>query len=224
MAPPRAAHLNTGTMTASIPRPVDFSQYRHIWCVGCSFTSWTHATWADQLARHHPVTNMGKSGAGNQYMFQTLWEMDHAGRIHQDDLIMVQWSSVFRDSRRYRGQWLTGGNLWTQEIYPNDYIRRFCDPEEFYSRDMALIRATQKGLLDRYAHHEISMCPLTQVNQFSTRQFSIDTDYSAITDRILPSFYEVLWDNDIANATSEDLHPTEQEHALYMERVFDWKA
>jgi len=112
-----------------------------------------------------------------------------------------------------------GGNLWTQLVYPNDFIKKFCDPDEFYHRDMALIRATQKGLLERYNHHEFSMCPLTQINQYHNRQFNIDTDYSKIHDRILPSFYEMLWDNDI-QSRGVNHHPTLEEHLTYLERVF----
>jgi len=206
-------------MTKKIPVKVDFGKYNHIWCVGCSFTRYEDDTWADILSKHYPVSNIGLTGAGNQYIFQTLWELEISGRISPDDLIMVQWSSVFRESRRYKGKWLVGGNLWTQTVIPKDFIKEFCDPNEFYHRDMALIRATQKGLLDRYHHYEFSMCPLTQINQYHNRQLNIDTDYTEIQDRILPSFYEVLWGNDIQSRGSNH-HPTPEEHLIYLKRVF----
>jgi len=209
-------------MTKKIPNPVDFKKYNHIWCIGCSFTRYDTDTWADLLAQHYPATNLGKTGAGNQYIFQTLWELDSTNQIGPDDLIMVQWSSVFRESRRYKGKWLLGGNLWTQEILPNEFIREFCDPDEFYHRDMALIRATQRGLLDRHHHYEFSMCPLTQINQYHNRQFSIQTDYTVVQNRILPSFYEVLWNNDI-QSKGDNHHPTPHEHLIYLKRVFDWQ-
>lgn len=210
-------------MIPSLPLPVDFHSYAHIWCVGCSFTSYTTDTWADLLAREHPVTNLGQSGAGNQYIFQTLWELHSAGRISANDLVLVQWTSVFRDSRRYRGEWITPGNLWTQDKYPRDYISKFCDPEEFYHRDIALIGACQSAVLDRYAHHELSMCPLTQLDQYRNRQLEIDVDHSAVTGRILPSFYEVLYDNDVSKLPG-DHHPTPEQHAVYLEKIFNWKA
>jgi hypothetical protein len=206
-------------MTKKIPVAVDFTKYRHIWCIGCSFTQYVTDTWADILAKSYPVTNLGRAGAGNQYIFQTLWELEISGRISPDDLIMVQWSSVFRESRRHRGKWITGGNLWTQMVYPKDFIAKFCDPKEFYHRDMALIRSTQLGLLDRYNHHEFSMCPLTQIDQYDNRQFNMDTDYSKIHDRILPSFYEVLWHDDI-KSRGKLHHPTPEEHLVYLQRVF----
>ena len=207
------------TMIKNIPLSVDFSQYRHIWCVGCSFTKYETDTWADILAQSYPVTNLGRSGAGNQYIFQTLWELEISNLIAADDLIMVQWSSFFRESRRYRGKWLTGGNLWTQGTYSKDFIKNFCDPDEFFHRDMALIRATQTGLLDRYSHHEFSMCPLTQINQYHNRQLRCDTNYGEILDRILPSFYEVLWNNDI-QSRGDNHHPTPEEHRSYLKKIF----
>jgi hypothetical protein len=206
-------------MTKKIPVSVDFAKYRHIWCIGCSFTQYKTNTWADILAKYYPVTNLGRSGAGNQYIFQTLWELEISGTISSNDLIMVQWSSVFRESRRYKGDWLTGGNLWTQETYPNDFIKNFCDPNEFFHRDMSLIRATQKGLLDRYSHYEFSMAPLTLINQYHNKQFNMDTDYSKIHDRLLPSFYEVLWNNDI-RSRGQFYHPTPEEHLVYLQKVF----
>lgn len=206
-------------MIKKLPVSIDFEKYNHIWCIGCSFTAYSTDTWADILAKYYKVTNLGKPGAGNQYIFQTLWELELSGRISPDDLIMVQWSSVFRDSRRYRGKWLTGGNLWTQKVYPNEYIREFCDPDEFFHRDMSLIRATQKGLLDRYSHHEFSMCPLTQVNQYHNRQLGHVSKHNEILDRILPSFYEVLWNNDIQRRGLAH-HPTPEEHLSYLEQVF----
>ena len=206
-------------MTKKIPIAVDFTKYRHIWCIGCSFTDYATDTWADILAKYYPVTNLGRSGAGNQYIFQTLWELEISGRILPDDLVMVQWSSVFRESRRYKGEWITSGNMWTQETYPNDFIKNFCDPNEFFHRDMSLIRATQKGLLNRYSHHEFSMCPLTQINQYHNRQLNCDTDYAEIVDRILPSFYEVLWNNDI-QSRGVNRHPTPEEHLSYLKQVF----
>jgi len=209
-------------MTAQIPRPVDFSQHRHIWCVGCSFTHYTTDTWADHLAQQYPVTNLGQEGAGNQYIFQTLWELEHSGQLQDDDLLMVQWSSVFRESRRYRGKWKLGGNLWGQVEYPREFVRDYCDPREFYLRDMSLIRATQVGLLDRYAHHEFSMCPMEQVNQYHDRQMTMPGDHSRVLDRLLPSFYDVLWDGSIQSHEG-DGHPTPEEHLLYLERVFDWR-
>jgi hypothetical protein len=84
---------------------------------------------------------------------------------------------------------------------------------------MALIRATQMGLLDRHSHHEFSMVPLTQINQYENSQFNIATDYSQIHDRLLPSFYEVLWNNDI-KSRGQSHHPTPEEHLVYLQRVF----
>ena len=206
-------------MTKKIPVSVDFTKYRHIWCIGCSFTQYQTNTWADILAKYYPVTNLGRSGAGNQYIFQTLWELEISGTISSNDLIMVQWSSVFRESRRYKGKWLTGGNMWTQETYPKDFIKNFCDPAEFFHRDMALIRATQLGLLDRYNHYEFSMAPLTLINQYHNKQFNMNTDYSKIHDRLLPSFYEVLWNNDI-RSSGQSHHPTPEQHSVYLQKVF----
>jgi len=134
---------------------------------------------------------------------------------------MVQWTTIFRESRRIRGKWVGNGNLWTQNEYPIEFIKTYCDPDEFYYRDMALIRATQLGLLDRYNHHEFSLSPLTQINQYHNRQLPSKEKYEIIQNRLLPSFYEILWNNDIQSKKNNH-HPSSEEHLLYLKNVFNW--
>jgi len=210
-------------MFKKIPVSVDFKKYRHIWCIGCSLTENgpQTTTWADHLAQHYPTTNLGKCGAGNQYIFQTLWELEIQKKFSPNDLIMVQWTTIFRESRRIRGKWVGGGNLWTQNEYPIEFIKTYCDPNEFYYRDMALIKATQLGLLDRYNHYEFSASPLTQINQYHNRQLPSKEKYETIQNRLLPSFYEILWNNDIQSRKNNH-HPLSEEHLLYLKKVFNW--
>ena len=214
------------TMTLPIPHTVDFSRYRHIWCFGCSFTRYRWPTWADLLARQYPATNLGKSGAGNQYIFHQLARTKRGGDIRPQDLVMICWTSFFRESRQVGDKWLNAGNLYTQEIYGREFLQ-FCDPPAMLLRDLDLIEATQKILLGHCDLVEFSMAPLGELEeQYNNKKMPDDETQARVTKNWLPSFYEVLWGGDITPIVRSraDPHPATEEHGTYLERVFGWPA
>jgi hypothetical protein len=209
-------------MTTNIPHLIDFQKYRHIWCFGCSFTKWSWPTWADLLANKYPATNLGQSGAGNQYIFHQLIRKKRDKEILPQDLVMICWTSFFRESRQVGDAWTNPGNLWTQQVYGKEFLR-FCDPRAMFLRDLDLIEATQKTLLGHCDFVEFSMAPAGLLNQYHNKKLPENNHQKQITGNWLPSFYEVLWGGDITSITKsrQDPHPTTEEHKIYLKKVFN---
>ena len=75
-----------------------------IFAFGCSLTHYFFPTWADILIRQYENQgyhgeNWGRSGAGNQYISTRLWEANTVHRFNKDDVILLQWTSMFRSDR-----------------------------------------------------------------------------------------------------------------------------
>ena len=104
---------------------------KRIFTFGCSFTNYLWSTWANILGyefREAEFYNFGKSGAGNQYIFNTLMQADAAYDFTHEDLIIVQWTNVSREDRYFHagaeilnstetshGAWSTPGNIYSQD-------------------------------------------------------------------------------------------------------------
>jgi hypothetical protein len=201
------------------------ARHRHVWCFGCSFTSWQWPTWADLLQKKYGnVTNLGKSGAGNVYIFTKIMEKYTQGHITEDDLVMVCWSGHYRLDMKFKGQWITKGNLLTQDVYSMDFVKKYCDPQYFLERDLYLVHAVNEIFKGRIIN--FSMADIDQLDQYNNIHVRLDKqDHVQKTlDTFFPSFYKVLWNNDFETIRDrDDRHPTETEHATYLEKVFKEK-
>lgn len=208
-------------MSRNQGRTVDFSRYRHIWCFGCSFTSYDWPTWADLLAEHYPVTVTAGSGWGNYRIFRELWYLNSTGRIQSNDLVMICWTSVCREDRWWRGAWHSGGNIWSNSHYDDHFVRHYADPQHYIMRDEVLIGCTNLALDSVCDHTQFSMAPMTLENQYLDRH--IPYGFPARSDQLFPSihsnFYDVLWGGKIPTDRS-DAHPTTEEHREFLNRVF----
>ena len=100
---------------------------------GCSFTKYSWGTWANILAKElEPVEyiNLGKSGAGNQYIFNMLMQADAVYDFTHEDLVVVQWTNVCREDRyipqkKDSGPWVTPGNIYSQEEYDTNFVMNY---------------------------------------------------------------------------------------------------
>ena len=88
-----------------------------VFAFGCSLTQYFYPTWADVLIHDYKSKgatvgeNWGRSGAGNQYISTRLWEANTEYNFTKDDVILLQWSSFFREDRYHMGKgWHTPGN------------------------------------------------------------------------------------------------------------------
>ena len=202
---------------------LEIKKYRHVWCFGCSFTSHIWKTWADHLSETFGnVTNRGRGGAGNYYIFQKILEEYSLGNLKSNDLIMVCWTGHFRLDNKFKDKWYTAGNLLTQDYWSTNIIKKYFDPKYFLERDLYFILAINEIFKDRIIN--FSMGDINLFNQYGNYRLPYDESnqkIKKILDKFYPSFYKVLWNNDYNNIkTREDKHPTEEEHKLYLKKIF----
>jgi len=217
--------------------------HKRIFCFGCSFTEWKYMTWADILTHYYKDTktvyNFGRCGAGNYYIFNKIVETSLEYNFTKDDLILIQWSGVFREDRFKDGSWHTPGNVLNQDTYSKSVVDEwFFDEEGMIKRDYSYIHAIQKMLeVDNIDYEMFSMNGLRLVgdydtlNQITRTAFDFEYLYEDTISKLHPNMYEIMWgteDNPMGAPTPKkikgdiewDYHPLPTEHLLYLEKVF----
>ncbi len=119
---------------------VTFSKYKRFFVFGCSFTHYKWPTWANILATEMPHAefyNFGKSGGGNQYISNRLVEVNKRYKFNKDDLVIVMWTTFCREDRYVRNDWLTPGNIFTQNEYSDEFVSKYADTKGYLIRDLA---------------------------------------------------------------------------------------
>lgn len=221
-------------------RPLLTRAPRRLFAFGCSFTSYHWPCWPEIVAHDLgiPFHNYGRAGAGNQYIFSMMMLADSHHGFCEDDLIMITWTNFCREDRYVNGEWVCPGNIFTQSYYDQDYVMRYADPYGYMLRDMAAIKATFYFLSSRGCQfHQMKMLDFTMADQWeldkkaSERYLSAMSAYGKYLSMIRPSYYEVLWNNDLESKIAADeraigpgffdVHPTTSEHLCYLSRVFD---
>jgi len=200
---------------------------RHVWTFGCSFTKYHWKTWADHLSDiYGKVTNCGLAGAGNYYIFQRILQEYSLGNIDRNDLIMICWTGHFRKDNKFKGHWHCYGNLAgegpSQDYWTKDFVTNYCDPDFFLERDLYFALAINEIFPNVI---NFSMGDIGLINQYENNRATSDPYRKKVTRllrRFYPSFYEVLWNNDITSISNRrDKHPTEDEHKIYLQKVFN---
>lgn len=122
-----------------------------IWTFGCSFTEYCWPTWADIIIHHGETMgargyNLGRCGAGNQYIASRIWECNARYKFTKDDWVFICWSGMNREDR-YLDQtgWKTLGNI-NLAVYNEDFVRNIVSEKHFAMRDCMLISSTINGL------------------------------------------------------------------------------
>jgi len=206
---------------------------------GCSFTGHKYPTWADILAfdLDVPYKNYGCGGAGNQYIFNMIMEADNQYNFTADDLVMICWTNLAREDRFVNGYWITPGNILTQGEYDKSFVMKYADIEGYAKRDFASLKATWEFLKFRDSQfHMMKMMDFDVLNQFDINHTNkiegVTKEYSFYLEQVLPSFYSILWNNNIETKFQKesheihkkfkDGHPTVLEHLMYLQAVFDY--
>jgi hypothetical protein len=128
---------------------IDLSKYKRFVAIGCSFTRYRWASWADLLASEMPgaeYINVGRSGAGNTYIMTALHQLKNKLQLNSDDLVGIMWSTYCREDRLLDGNWSTPGNIYTQGDYDEQFVQKFADFDWYMLRDTALISTTMQSL------------------------------------------------------------------------------
>jgi len=125
---------------------IDLSKYKRFFAFGCSFTGYWWPTWADVLAKDMPQAefyNMGYCGAGNLMISNRIYEANLKLKFNKDDLVIVMWSTFCREDRYINNRWECPGNIFTQQVYSENFVKKFADPKGYLIRDLSLISYTK---------------------------------------------------------------------------------
>jgi hypothetical protein len=219
---------------------------KRLFAFGCSFTNYFWTTWPEIIAYDLdiPYYNYGQSGGGNLYMSNMVCQADSIHNFNENDLIIICWTNVAREDRWVNGQWITPGNIYTQEIYDNKFIEKWSDPMGYLIRDLALIKLTKTLLsLKGCQFHFLAMCDILNLFNQNSNMTSIPENLKPNYEKLLtlykdeiefiqPSFFKILWNNDLQNhkfvpdeskgfTYFKDGHPYPDEHFRYLKKVFD---
>ena len=221
-------------------RPLVERPVRRLFTFGCSFTRWLWTGWPEILANHLDVPhwNFGAGGGGNQFMFTRLSQARQAYNIGPDDLVVICWTHFSREDRWCEkiSDWELVGNIYhSNGVWDERWIKRWANSTHYALRDLSMINMT-RTCLDSWGcqYHMMSMCDLlTNIDENyghhipePERQTLVDL-YQSDMEHILPSYYTVLWNNDLGHNKFRverkeihpmfgDGHPSPYEHLKYL--------
>ena len=223
---------------------------KRLFAFGCSFTDYYWSTWAEIIALDLEIElfNFGRTGAGNQYIANTVAQADLQYNFNDDDLVIISWTNVSREDRWNNGNWITPGNIYTQGTFDENYVKKWADPLGYMLRDLCTIELTKNLLINKGCQwHMLSMCNIVDkidqaggmfdAQEKQSTHNEIKNLYQTTLDSIKPSFMEVLWNNDVYlnkiipqekkfyNWFS-DGHPSPLDHLTFLNRTFSnhhWK-
>lgn len=187
---------------------------------GCSYTSFNWSTWADILGNGAvEFQNWGRTGAGNHYIFNSIYECNQRNRFVPGDTVIVCWTNIMREDR-YTDDWICLGNAFTQPLYDPDFLKISMTERGCLIRDLPMIAAARL-LLDstKVTWRFVNMVPIDQSDQYQkgrNENQDVLTLYQDTVDCILPSYWEVLKKR---KPIAADLHPTPAEHLKYLDTV-----
>ena len=143
--------------------------YKRFFTFGCSFTNFYWPTWADIIGKEFAEKNYhnyGLCATGNEFAFQRLAEVHARYNINQDDLVIICWTNFAREDRYLNGAWKTAGNIFTQSVYPEKWVREWFDLRGALLKTSGVITGATH-LLDSTGceYHFTSMMPMQQINQ-----------------------------------------------------------
>jgi hypothetical protein len=159
------------------PKNVDFSKYRRFFAFGCSFTNCAWPTWPSIIAREMPNAefyNLGRSGAGNPYIATMYSQNNMKYNFDEHDLVMILWSTNFREDKYIKNTWVTPGNLSSQGFIDMKYVEKYIDIKGCIIRDLALMDLVRQCMINSK----------TDSIQLLSVPFEYDIDKENITDNI----------------------------------------
>lgn len=214
--------------------------YKRFFAFGCSFTSYLWTTWADIVAAAYPGAeyfNLGRGGSSNQLILYRMMEADQLYNFNKEDLIIVQWTQVTRETIWKDGYWTAGGNVYNNVAFSKECLDNYSSILNYMIRDHSIIKAVQSFLSSKpCTHYQICMSSPSKMENMKSIELDIEylaKLYKPCIDLIKPSYTEIIF-NILHNAFPEssrplkrlddgkivnDWHPTPAEHLTYIETV-----
>jgi|TARA_B110000858_G_scaffold196208_1_gene254420 hypothetical protein len=121
-------------------------QYKRVITFGCSWTKYFWPTWANVISDilEVPLVNQGTAGIGNVAILHKMlaWDLQHG--FSDTDLVLVNWSTFFREDRIKNGHWRTGGSVFNSRFYNDKFVRNYWDGENDFVRNAGAIIMANK--------------------------------------------------------------------------------
>jgi hypothetical protein len=180
--------------------------YNRLFTFGCSFTSWHWPTWADIMGQEFGEDryyNLGICASGNEFAFHRLTEAHARYNITPDDLVVICWTNFAREDRWMHGLWRTAGNVFSNSVYPPEWVEKWFDLKGALIKTSSFIAGTTELLNNIGCDYVFgSAFPMTQIDQhdnlFTGQEYQPIFDvYQSYYDQIQPSMVQYLYGNSV---------------------------
>lgn len=217
------------------------TQPKRLFTFGCSFTGYTWTMWPELLQYEFAckLYNYGVTGASNHYIAKTILEADQVHQFKNDDLILICWTSLYRQETIRLGKWLLSGSLDNNPTFTPSSIVYQHDNEYWQMASYSLIKSVDDFLAAKKVNYNMfSIQDLRKYLGFNNTpgldsQLSLHLVdlYSQTLNKIAPSYNTVLYSDNLANKQRynikqhfafRDYHPLPLEHLNYFERIFGY--
>lgn len=178
---------------------IDYTRYKRVFIFGCSFTHYKWPTWAEILVHEMPNAksyNFGASGGGNLYISERIIAANQKYCFNEEDLILVMWSTYMREDRYKNKKWITPGNIFTQNIISEDFVKEWACVRGYVVRDLALMTMIKNTLKILPCHSVILQ--------------SVDAEYDALNTDAINEVQDVI---KLYKSTIDDL-PVSLNHVV----------
>ena len=210
---------------------IDFSKYKRFFAFGCSFTGYTWPTWADVLSKEMPQAefyNLGKSGSGNLMISSRLTEASVKFNFCKTDLVIVMWSTFCREDRYFNGEWHCPGNIYTQQLYSKEFVKKYADPIGYMIRDLSLITMATRYIKALPCDSiTLASVPYNYQNEDDPKALPILEAYKHTINQTPPCLFELELNNQWSNGHEYydktewhfDYHPDPMRYRNYLIKI-----
>lgn len=211
----------------------DWSKYKRVFAFGCSFTNYVYPTWADIIFNEidGECYNYGLSGAGNLLITTRIAEANTRFNFCETDLILVMYTTAFREDRWIDGTWVAHGNIFNQGYYDKDFVKNYVDPTGCLIRDLALIEMSSRYIKSLPCDNLIlKASPLEQEctymleDDIYNKVFELyrtvwDSMPTSLQETIFPNGWEVRSESIYEGKVFRDMHPITSDYYEYLKRL-----
>lgn len=216
-----------------------FEKYKRLFAFGCSFTNYKWPMWPEILSHVIPnYYNYGEAASDNQTIFYKVLEADAVHKFNADDLIIVMWTTFWRDSifhpsRKFFRRRIEIENLTFKQI-------------NFVYRDLNFMKAISNFLKNKSLDYEflsisgyspdlmIKYHTFENLSQDLTDLKNLYVHYNDVLREFKPSFFESIYNCDWSRPPegiefskasyneilSNDNHPTTMMSYQYLRKIY----
>ena len=207
---------------------------KRLFTFGCSFTQYYWPTWADIIGKEFDYfENWGRCGAGNVYIANAVVESSIKNKFTKDDTILIMWTSMTREDRYLdkNNKWMTGGNIYSNNCYSEDFVKKYVHVRGCYVRDLAQIYLISEYLEKIGCKHEfMSMVDLNNPLQYTYKDAGTEVNdllefYKDTLVKFKPSIHSTIFNKawysrpTQPDGSRHDPHPIPSEYLEYLDVV-----